>query len=183
MYASRHPRSSRSAPRTGEFPVRGSENGRSAKVAKFKLELVVVLPSPRVEVLTSDLLTMCRYVGWEVGGGGGEGSPTSPPSPLKRDPGAGRIVVEVAQDRTPLHHEVVSPTGVGGRSSVEGRGETHRWENGNPPRNRPRDSLDLFLTRALTTHGISAAAARIGREGTVRSAYGWVCVCEKGVCV
>lgn len=52
-----------------------------------------------------------------IGTWGGRVRDTPPLHPLpmaERDPGAGRIVVEVAQDCTPLHNDG-APTGVGGR--------------------------------------------------------------------
>lgn len=66
--------------------------------------------------------------------GWGESSPPLHPLPLpKRDPGAGRIVVKVAQDPTPLHSGDGAPTGaVRGRSAKRGRGtgrgRYYRWE-------------------------------------------------------
>lgn len=64
---------------------------------------------------------------------GGVRAPPLHPLPLpKRDPGAGRIVVKVAQDPTPLYSGIGAPTGaVRGRSAKReggGSGRYYRWE-------------------------------------------------------
>lgn len=95
---------------------------------------------------------------------GGVRAPPLHPVPLpERDPGAGRIVVKVAQDPTPLHGGGDgAPTGaVRGRSAMRVGGEAI---GGNLPRNRARESAPL-----------SPALPRCGvyRENGTRKKASW----------